>query len=134
MSEDLRAAGLILRRRDPGGDRWLLLHATSHGEWGFPKGHAEPGESPQRTARRECAEECGIALLAVEGPPLELAYTLPDGRPKRLALYPALTAQQRVRLSDEHDRHAWFDAEQVLGHLPHLQLRELFARYREELA
>ena len=134
MGDDLLAAGMILRRRDSGGDRWLLLHAVAHGEWGFPKGHAEPGEAPPATARRECAEECGIALLAVEGPPLELAYTVPDGRHKRVLMFPALTAQRRVRLSTEHDDHAWFDAAGVREHLAHLQLRDLFDRYREGLA
>lgn len=31
--------------------------------WGFPKGHAEKGESPQETAERELYEETGMKVI-----------------------------------------------------------------------
>lgn len=120
------AAGLILRRGSGSGTRWLLLRARSHREWGFPKGHAEPGEDLWATALRECAEECGIALLAADGDPVELNYILPSGRPKRVVYFPALTASSTAQLSDEHDAARWCTADQVEDLLPHASLRRLF--------
>lgn len=126
MDVAVRAGGLILRRPGADGDRWLLLRSSRTGEWGFPKGKAEPGESWLAAARRECAEECGIALVAIEGPPLALAYRLSSGRRKEVRYFPARTAQQRVVLSREHDLWAWLTAAEVLKRLPHLNIRNLF--------
>jgi bis(5'-nucleosidyl)-tetraphosphatase len=37
----------------------LIQHQAGH--WAFPKGHADPGETPVETARREFEEETGIS-------------------------------------------------------------------------
>lgn len=119
------AAGLLLRRDQ----RWLLLKARKHGDWGFPKGHQEAGETLWQTALRECAEETGIALVAGDGPARELFYTLPDGRRKRAVYFPARTATERWTLSDEHSDAAWLDAATVMKRLRYANLRALFASY-----
>lgn len=42
---------------------WRVLLIQHHaGHWAFPKGHADPGESPQQTAERELLEETGLTL------------------------------------------------------------------------
>jgi bis(5'-nucleosidyl)-tetraphosphatase len=120
------AAGLILRRRLARGSAWLLLQAAKHGEWGFPKGHQDAGETVVQTALRECAEECGIALVEIDGPEMELLYPLPDGRQKRVVYFPARTSTTQVQLSDEHTDAAWLNASQVTARLPHANLRALF--------
>jgi 8-oxo-dGTP pyrophosphatase MutT (NUDIX family) len=122
----LVAAGLILRRRTGAGDRWLLLRSAKHREWGFPKGHQDAGESPLRTALRECVEECGIALLAIDGDPLELNYLVPGGRAKKVVYFPAITACDSVALSDEHDAWRWAGANEVRERLGHPNLVRLF--------
>lgn len=38
-----------------------LLVQHKQGHWGFPKGHAYPWESPERTAQREFREETGLS-------------------------------------------------------------------------
>ena len=43
------------------GDRLLMTHLKSRG-WDLPGGHVEPGETPDRTARREVYEETGARL------------------------------------------------------------------------
>ncbi len=40
----------------------LLCHATGTYVWDIPKGGGEAGETPQQTALRETAEECGLRL------------------------------------------------------------------------
>jgi bis(5'-nucleosidyl)-tetraphosphatase len=123
------AAGVILRRETGTGSRWLLLQAAKHGEWGFPKGHQDPGETNLETALRECAEEAGIALMAIEGEPIELRYRLPSGRDKLVVHYPALTGTTLVSLSDEHRDAGWMTAAGVMDHLPHATLRGMFSAY-----
>jgi 8-oxo-dGTP pyrophosphatase MutT (NUDIX family) len=55
------AAGAIVFRRTERGVRLLVLRAYKN--WDFPKGMVEPGESELDAARRECAEETGLADL-----------------------------------------------------------------------
>ena len=55
------AAGAVVFRRTENGVRLLVLRAYKN--WDFPKGMVEPGESELDAARRECAEETGLAGL-----------------------------------------------------------------------
>ncbi|MEB3162701.1 MAG: NUDIX domain-containing protein [Prochlorothrix sp.] len=59
------AYGLIPVLTSPEGDRRYLLILHQKGHWAFPKGHADPGETPLETARREVAEETGLTDLTV---------------------------------------------------------------------
>ncbi len=122
----VRASGLLLRREIGNRRSWLLLRNRKRGEWGFPKGHAEGDEDDVSTALRECAEECGIALVALDGTPRVLRYRLSDGSAKQVVYLPARTSQDRVILSHEHDRHGWFDAKGVIERMPYESLRALF--------
>lgn len=55
--------GIIPLRRN--GDSWdvLLIQHSSAKYWGFPKGHAENGESPREAARRELLEETNLTVV-----------------------------------------------------------------------
>jgi 8-oxo-dGTP pyrophosphatase MutT (NUDIX family) len=61
MASRKLAAGAVVFRRTEAGLRLLVLRAYKH--WDFPKGLVEPGESELDAARRECAEETGLAEL-----------------------------------------------------------------------
>lgn len=54
------AGGLVFR--DQGGElRYLIVQAKGNpAHWILPKGHLEPGETPEETALRELAEETGV--------------------------------------------------------------------------
>ena len=56
-----RSYGIIPLRRVAKGWEVLLVKHASAGFWGFPKGHANKGESPEQTAVRELCEETGLA-------------------------------------------------------------------------
>ena len=68
MSE-FRAAGFIVYRRRESGIQYLTLRATKHGEWGPPKGHADPGESDLEAAWRETEEESNLGADDLERNP-----------------------------------------------------------------
>ena len=54
-------------RRD-GGRPFVLLIRDSYDNWGFPKGHLNPGEAAERAAVREVGEETGLSTLRVRTP------------------------------------------------------------------
>ncbi|MBI1809511.1 MAG: NUDIX domain-containing protein [Gemmatimonadetes bacterium] len=46
----------------------FLLIRDSYRNWGFPKGHLEEGEDPDRAALREVSEETGLVVLRLTSP------------------------------------------------------------------
>ncbi|WP_331728094.1 NUDIX hydrolase [Streptomyces sp. NBC_00158] len=96
-------------------DRMLLLRygpgqGEASGKWWLPGGMVDDGENPWPAARRETGEETGLTLdpeprlIGIDhradvlgtGPVVDYYFAA------RLA-----TARQRIRLSPEHDRHAF---------------------------
>jgi predicted NUDIX family NTP pyrophosphohydrolase len=63
-----QSAGLLCWRHSPSGTQVLLVHPGGPlwqrkdvGAWSIPKGEHSPGEDPLAAARREFAEELGLA-------------------------------------------------------------------------
>ena len=62
------AGGVVVRHED-GVAKFLLVTARRQpGQWVFPKGHIEPGETPEQAAIREVLEEAGVEARV--GPPI----------------------------------------------------------------
>ena len=55
--------GVIPLNKERG--RWEVFLIQHHrgGYWGFPKGHAEPGETPEQAAGRELKEETNLEIV-----------------------------------------------------------------------
>jgi 8-oxo-dGTP pyrophosphatase MutT (NUDIX family) len=120
------SAGVVVVRHWPEGWRYLLLRAWRN--WDFPKGLVEPGETPLEAARREVAEETGLAELEFrwgEG----YRETAPYGQGKVARYYLAEAGRGEVTLpvnpelgQPEHHQFRWA-SEGVAGRLlpPRLQ-------------
>ena len=116
-----RAAGAVVFRRTAQGVRYLVLRAFAN--WDFPKGLVEPGESEFDAARREVAEETGLADLDF---PFGEAHreTLPYANDKVARYYLAETDQIEIALPvspelgrPEHHEWRWVsygEAEELL--------------------
>jgi len=66
--------GIIPVKKEQAEFRYLVIQHRG-GHWGFPKGHAEPGETPIQTATRELKEETGLSVVRVlDSPPLVESY------------------------------------------------------------
>jgi 8-oxo-dGTP pyrophosphatase MutT (NUDIX family) len=61
--EETSAGGVVFRHAREG--IVFLLIRDSYRNWGFPKGHLEEGEAPERAALREVAEETGLGALVL---------------------------------------------------------------------
>jgi 8-oxo-dGTP pyrophosphatase MutT (NUDIX family) len=59
------SAGGVIQRQTAAGDIEFLLIKDSYGNWGFPKGHVEAGETNRDAALRECREETGLERLEI---------------------------------------------------------------------
>lgn len=95
---EVSAGGVVVDR----GEVLIIRHAR--GEWIMPKGHLEPGETPEEAALREVREETGLTaeILAPLG---ETAYAYRRKgesvlRPKRVIWYlmRPLNSREEVRL------------------------------------
>lgn len=59
--EEVSSGGIVFRR--DGGHILFLIIRDSYRNWGFPKGHLEADEPPDRAALREVGEETGLHAL-----------------------------------------------------------------------
>jgi 8-oxo-dGTP pyrophosphatase MutT (NUDIX family) len=66
QAKEERSAGGVVFRMHAGQPLFLLIR-DSYQNWGFPKGHIEPGEQADDAARREVSEETGLGGLVVRG-------------------------------------------------------------------
>jgi 8-oxo-dGTP pyrophosphatase MutT (NUDIX family) len=129
------SAGVILFRRAPD-PVFLLLHYES-GHWDFPKGHIEPGEEAQETARRELKEETGISdVRFLDGYKQTLRYFFRQqgvGIFKLVIFYLGETAQSQVTLSDEHIAYDWLPFEAAYARLTFKNSRDLLVKAHAQL-
>ncbi len=61
MTDDLTHAGVVVMRRDGSDVTYLVISSSDGNHWVLPKGHIDPGESPEETAARELKEETGVS-------------------------------------------------------------------------
>ncbi len=81
MPDTVRAAGAVLWRPAADGIEVCLVHRPAYDDWSLPKGKLDGGEHTLAAAVREVREETGMGALPQMRLP-EVAYELPDGRPK----------------------------------------------------
>lgn len=75
MQKDESFGVIPLRKHNGHWEVFLIQHNRS-GYWGFPKGHAEPNETPQEAAFRELKEETNLDLVhLIKNEPLMEQYT-----------------------------------------------------------
>lgn len=112
------SAGIVVHRVGPGGV-WevLLIHPAGwfnrRSSWSIPKGHVEPGETPEEAARRETWEEVG---LRIDGPLVPLGEVIYKSRRKRVHGF-AAPAPEPLRIEckpDEVERAEFFALAEAL--------------------
>jgi len=98
--DDAPAAGIVFRC----GTQVLLLQRPD-GDWGFPGGKIEEGETPDAAARREMLEETGVGFQG------ELSNV---GQYDNFLCYSApVAAPFSVALNEEHTGSGWFDVSRL---------------------
>lgn len=121
------ACGAVLYTGTPGSERFLLLRNRKHGTWGFPKGHVDKGEMPIEAALREVEEETSIKNLQLnESFRQTITYPVVEKNQtfeKHVTYFLCKVKDKSVKISNEHDRSLWTDADDAERVLQHENLR-----------
>jgi 8-oxo-(d)GTP phosphatase len=106
--DPILAAGALCWRAGAQGLEVLLVLSARWGDWSWPKGKAEPGESLPECAVREVAEETG-ARIELGVPLTPVTYVLDDGRVKTVHYWAGRVRQQAARSAgvDEIEQSIW---------------------------
>ncbi|MHB8334252.1 MAG: NUDIX hydrolase [Acidimicrobiales bacterium] len=125
-SDLIRAAGGIIKRVTAAGRTEIAcIYRESRGDWTFPKGKLDAGETFEQAALREVLEETAMHCRVVRfiG---TTNYTHRKGRPKIVAYYLMVVDGGDFEPNDEVDDLVWLPMDRVRGHLTWDRDQELF--------
>jgi 8-oxo-dGTP pyrophosphatase MutT (NUDIX family) len=124
--EIVRAAGGLIFRYHGDQLQILLVHRPLQGDWSYPKGKLDEGESLEDAARREVLEETGLVcrLLQFVG---ETEYIDRKGRPKVVAYWTMAPESGTFEANDEVDELEWLDLPSAESRLSYDRDRELLS-------
>lgn len=127
---EIRAAGAIMYRLEKGVPKYLILRSAHHGEWGPPKGRADPGETDVETALREIYEETGFSSVIFRSGFREtLSYIVnKKGRrvTKEAVYFMSEMPSDNLELSSEHTAAKLAKLEELDTLIAHDDLRGVF--------
>ncbi|MFH8794750.1 NUDIX hydrolase [Streptomyces sp. NPDC017941] len=126
------AAGCVLWRPTTSGSltsseslvEVALVHRPKWGDWSWPKGKLDPGETPSEAAVREVEEETGMTCRL--GPALPTAhYTDAKGRPKVVHYWAAEATGGEFSPNDEVSHLLWLTPDAARGQLTYALDKDL---------
>jgi 8-oxo-dGTP diphosphatase len=118
------AGGLVCRRAEHGAAEVLIVHRPAYGDWSFPKGKLEPGESEEDAAVREVEEETGLRCRLDR----ELAttrYRDARGRSKTVRYWLMTPVGGRLEAANEVDEARFVPLDEAPALLTYQRDREL---------
>jgi 8-oxo-dGTP pyrophosphatase MutT (NUDIX family) len=125
-SDLIRAAGGIVIRFVPGGRcEVACIYREARGDWTFPKGKLDPGETFEQAALREVFEETGMMCKVVRFAGTT-NYTHRKGKPKIVAYYLMSVDVGEFAPNEEVDELVWLPLERVRDLLTWDRDQELF--------
>ena len=114
---------------------FLLVYSKRNSEWGFPKGHVEPGETETETAKREIKEETGISetefvkgFRCVDTYKIKGTLSTTKNRiiDKKVIYYLARTSEEfKGSVDDEIGQHEWLEYTKATEHLKYENQKKL---------
>ena len=122
--QPLQVLVIPFRECEGGGYEFAVFHRTDASVWQFIAGGAEDDETAEQAARREAAEEAGIAegtrfcQLESRASVPRTAFHPTEHWPKDLLVVPEYSfavdvAGQELVLSHEHDKVSWLSYEEA---------------------
>lgn len=102
------SCGAIVCRKVKGEPRFLVIKNNRSAHWSFPKGHIEPGETWEETAKREVLEETGLHIKILPGFREESNYMIQNRIDKKVIIFAATTKDTRTIIQEsEIEDYSW---------------------------
>ena len=102
------SCGAIVCRKVKGEPRFLVIKNNRSAHWSFPKGHIEPGETFEETAKREVLEETGLHIRILPGFREESNYMIQNRIDKKVFIFAATTEDTRTVIQEEEiEDYSW---------------------------
>ena len=132
MKREKSCGALIIDQSQGKHNILLIQHKT--GNWSYPKGHMEQGETEQATAIREVMEETNINVELLPGFREAIAYSPKKGVMKTVVYFLAKPKNYdcRPQLS-ELKATGWFDFEQAESMITYPNDKEIFTKMKDFL-
>ncbi len=119
------AGGIVTRPLLDGHVEVACIYREARGDWTFPKGKLDAGETFEQGALREVLEETGM-VCHVERFIGTTNYTHRKGKPKIVAYYLMSVQEGEFTPNEEVDELVWLRLEEVRTHLTWDRDQELF--------
>ena len=133
--KETSAGWLILSKNNE-----ILLLKKRYGQWDFPKGHVESGETLEVAANRELEEETGIPPSNIERIPgfdTKLQYAFVRGNKKICKTVHVFLAKLKedvpVKISKEHRGYKWMPLNETLTKMTYADQRDLMKKAKDFL-
>lgn len=131
MSDALTHAGGVVHRERDGVREFLVVTSSKNpAHWVLPKGHIDPGETPEETSVREVREESGVNARLQELL-FDTELTLPHAT-QRIRWY--LLERTTEGPADEGRRVEWHTLDAALARLSFEDARRLVRESAERLS
>ncbi len=130
MSYEKSCGCVIFRTADE--LRVLIIKQSRNGNWSFPKGHVEEGETEIQTAMREVFEEVGLKIRIREGFRETIHYNPRPSVNKDVVYFVAQSKIGRVKLQKEEVAdYKWVRPEQAFKILSFVNDKEVLTKALE---
>ncbi len=143
------SAGAVLYKKLLNEIRFLLVYSKRNGEWGFPKGHIEKGETETEAAVREIFEETGIKIKEQDidknfrfADTYKIKGTLPETKGRivnKTSVYYLCVVQnnrdtEKIFTDEEIEKIKWMTFEEALSALKYEKQKEMIKSAKQFLS
>lgn len=98
--------------------KFLLIKNNRSVNWGYPKGHIEPGETKEEAALREVKEETGLDIEIINGFSAVSSYSIHGRIEKEVIIFVGKAKTDDLLLQEEEiERGQWFKYRDALRKL-----------------
>ena len=132
MTKEKSCGGIIYKQENE--VYQFLLIKTMSGNWGFPKGHVEDGETEVETAKREIKEETGLDVeLDTKFREMASYYTKEDILKDVVYFIGTVIGGEQQPMENEIEDIKWLDKEEAKMMLAHDSAKTILDKATEYL-
>ncbi|GIU69642.1 MAG: diadenosine 5'5'''-P1,P4-tetraphosphate pyrophosphohydrolase [Candidatus Woesearchaeota archaeon] len=128
-----KSCGAIVFKKESETKFLVIQHRGIHGgHWDFPKGHIEPGETEQDTAKREVFEETGIKFEFLQGFKEKINYKMWNGIEKEVIFFVGQCKNSDIKIDHKELKEAkWMTYDEAINILTFDSAKKLLLKAKE---